>query len=190
MADLDRGSIQQAFEELGERLARRRLVGEIAIYRGAAMVLRFHIDRVTQDVDAVIEREHGAVQQEIREIGKEHDWGESWFNENVSVYLSKAAVDDDLTLFRSYPSESAIGLRVLIASPRYMLAMKLAALRVGSDHRDIEDVMQMAQATGIKTAAALSDLHQQYFPNAPLDARSIVIVGSIAERLNASPQSG
>ena len=190
MADLDRGSIQQAFEELGERLRRRRLIGEIAVYGGTAMVLRFQIDRVTQDVDAVIEREHGPVQQEVREIGKEHGWGESWLNENVSVYLSKAAKDDDLTLFRSYPRHGAIGLRVLIASPRYMLAMKLAALRVGSDHRDIEDVMQLAQVTGTKAADALADLHRQYFPNDPLDTRRIVIIGNIAERLNASPQSG
>jgi hypothetical protein len=54
MADLDRGSIQQAFEELGERLARRRPVGEIAVIGGAAMILRFHIDRVTQYVDASV----------------------------------------------------------------------------------------------------------------------------------------
>ena len=71
-----------------------------------------------------------------------------------------------------------------------MLAMKLAALRVGSDHRDIDDVMQLAQVTGTKAADALSDLHREYFPNDPLDTRRIVIIGNIAERLNASPQSG
>ena len=110
--------------------------------------------------------------------------------ENVSIYLSKAEQAHDLTLFRAYPGEGGIGLRVLIASPRYMLAMKLAALRIGSDHRDIEDVMQLAQATGVATAEALTNLHRLYFPNDPLDARKIVIIGNIAEKLDASEQSG
>ncbi len=190
MADLDRAMIEQAFEELGERLHRRRLVGEIAVYGGAAMVLHFQIDRVTHDVDAVIEREHGPVQQAVREIGRLHGWGESWLNESVSVYLSKAAQDHDLTLFRAYPSEGGTGLRVLVASPRYMLAMKLAALRIGSDHRDIEDAMRLAQASGIVTVEALTNLHQMYFPNDPLDARKIVIIENIAEKLDASRQPG
>ena len=190
MADLDRALIEQAFEELGERLRHRRLVGEIAVYGGAAMVLHFQIDRVTHDVDAVIEREHGPVQRAVQEIGRLHGWGESWLNENVSVYLSKAAQARDLTLFRAYPGEGAIGLRVFIASPRYMLAMKLAALRIGSDHRDIDDVIQLAQATGVTRAEALTNLHQMYFPNDPLDARRLVIVANIAEKLDASQQSG
>jgi hypothetical protein len=194
MADLNKALIEQAFEELGERLQRRRLVGEIAVYGGAAMVLHFQIDRVTHDVDAVIEREHGPVQQAVREIGRLHGWGESWLNENVSVYLSKAAQADDLALFRAYPSDGGIGLRVLVASPRYMLgmnmlAMKLAALRIGSDHRDIEDAMQLAQATSVTTAEELMRLHRMYFPNDPLDARRIVIIGNIAEKLDASRQS-
>lgn len=190
MADLNKALIEQAFEELGERLRRRRLVGEIAVYGGAAMVLHFQIDRVTHDVDAVIEREHGPVQQAVREIGRLHGWGESWLNENVSVYLSKAAQAHDLTLFRAYPGEGGIGLRVLVASPRYMLAMKLAALRIGSDHRDIEDAMQLAQATSVTTAESLTSLYQMYFPNDPLDARRIVIIGNIAEKLDAPQQSG
>ena len=71
-----------------------------------------------------------------------------------------------------------------------MLAMKLAALRIGSDHRDIEDALQLAQATGVTTAEALIGLYQMYFPNDPLDARKIVIIGNIAEKLDASQQFG
>lgn len=71
-----------------------------------------------------------------------------------------------------------------------MLAMKLAALRIGSDHRDIADAMQLAQATGVITAEALIHLHDMYFPNDRLDARKIVIIENIAEKFDASRQSG
>jgi hypothetical protein len=189
MAELDRASIQHAFEELGERLRRQRLIGEIAVYGGAAMVLHYHIDRATQDVDATIEREHGPVQQAARDIGRLHGWGESWLNENVSVYLSNFTQQDDMTLFRSYPSEGAVGLRVYVASPRYMLAMKIAALRISPETHDVEDATQLARIAGVTTAEALIALHRSYFPDKPLDARKIVVVGELAEKLHASPHS-
>ncbi len=50
--------------------------------------------------------------------------------------------------------------------------------------------MQLAQATSVTTAESLTSLYQMYFPNDPLDARRIVIIGNIAEKLDAPQQSG
>ncbi|HME20310.1 MAG TPA: DUF6036 family nucleotidyltransferase [Acetobacteraceae bacterium] len=189
MTDLDHATIEQAFQELGDRLRRQQRVGDIAVYGGAAMILHFGINRVTHDVDAVIETEHGPVQQAVREIGRIHGWGESWLNESVSVYLAQAARLDDISLFRSYPTEGMIGLRVFVANPRYMLAMKLAALRTGTGQRDKDDVLVLARATSLTTAEQLIALHKTYYPSDPLDARKLVIIGEIAELLNASPDT-
>ena len=89
MADLTRTEIEQGFEELGERLRRQHLIGEIAVYGGAAMVLHYQINRTTHDVDAIIAAEHTQVQRAVREIGRKYGWGEFWLNEAVSIYLSQ-----------------------------------------------------------------------------------------------------
>jgi hypothetical protein len=141
---------------------------------------------MTNDVDAVIGAEHTAVQRAVHEIGRQHGWGESWLNEGVSVYLSQ---NNDVSLFKSYPSTGGVGLRVYLASPRYMLAMKLASLRTGVGQRDVDDVTRLAHEIGVSTVDELLAIHKAYFPNHPLDARRIVMVGEIAEQLNASPPS-
>jgi hypothetical protein len=43
MVELTKAEIEQGFEELGDRLRRQRLIGEIAVYGGAAMVLYFRV---------------------------------------------------------------------------------------------------------------------------------------------------
>jgi hypothetical protein len=39
MAELTRGTVEEAFREMGEILVRARKVGEIAVYGGAAILL-------------------------------------------------------------------------------------------------------------------------------------------------------
>lgn len=70
-----------------------------------------------------------------------------------------------------------------------MLAMKIAALRVSPETHDVEDAMQLARIAGVTTAEALITLHRSYFPDKPLDARKIVVVGEIVEKLHAPPHS-
>ena|GEM_PF-2565525 len=50
---MDRDEIETLLRELSERLVQRDLVGEIAIYGGAAMVLAHRSRLATKDVDAV-----------------------------------------------------------------------------------------------------------------------------------------
>jgi hypothetical protein len=52
--ELDRAKIEDAFRIMGQYLLERRVLGEIAIYRGSAILLQFDWRRTSEDVDARI----------------------------------------------------------------------------------------------------------------------------------------
>ena len=52
---LSKATVEDAFCELGEILVRAGKMAEIAIYRGAAILLQFEVTFRTTDVDAHVE---------------------------------------------------------------------------------------------------------------------------------------
>ena len=64
------GQIERAFTALGERLAGRGVVADVAVVGGAAMALAYDAARVTRDVDAVF-MPHGIVLEEARKVAED-----------------------------------------------------------------------------------------------------------------------
>lgn len=143
--DFTRENIVAALTEMGEALHARRKIGDIAVFDGSAMILQFDVDFITHDVDAVIDAEHGAVIAAVQEVARRRNWPSGWLNEGVSVYLSPER-GRALELYDEFPSPERVGLRIYVAKPEYLLAMKLQALRTGG--RDVADVMTLAPAPG------------------------------------------
>jgi hypothetical protein len=106
----------------------------------------------------------------------------SWLSEAVTLYLGERGGTE---LHRSYPDETRAGLRVYVAKPDYLLAMKLRAMRIGS--RDESDAIMLATVSKITTSDGMIALIGRYFPKEPPDPRRVAIVGQFAERLNAPP---
>ncbi|MEU7983344.1 hypothetical protein AB0B56_00580 [Streptosporangium canum] len=67
---LDRAAIEDAFQRLGDRLARRGVIADLYIFGGAAMALAYDARRSTRDIDAVFEP-HGIVLDEARAVASE-----------------------------------------------------------------------------------------------------------------------
>jgi hypothetical protein len=182
---LSRGDVEAAFREMGEILLRHRKTAEIAVYGGAAIMLQFEVAFRTADVDATVESgDHGVLMQAAREVAERRGWHRSWFSEAVANYVGSAG---GTALHETYPSETRPGLRVYVAKPDYLLAMKLRAMRVG--RRDESDAAMLARACGITSKEAMIGLLQTYFPKEPADARRIAIVGQFAETLNDAPSA-
>ena len=184
MQQLGRSDVERAFTEMGEILYRAKQVAEIAVFGGAAMLLRFEAVFRTGDVDARVESgDDGAVLDAARSVADRHGWLRSWSSQAITTFLS---TETDTSLHASYPSEARAGLRVYVARPDYLLAMKLRAMRVGS--RDEDDAGMLARASGTVTFDAMVALLERYFPREPPDPRRIAIVGQFAEGLHgASP---
>ena len=58
MAPLSDSDLRDAFQQLSEELARRKVKAHIYIVGGAAMALGFDSRRLTHDVDALIRERH------------------------------------------------------------------------------------------------------------------------------------
>jgi len=177
---MDRAKLERAFTRLGQLLRERRVAGEIAVFGGAVIVLGFDPQARTQDVDAMITHGHGQVVKAQEEVGAELGLPPNWLNEQGTVYLSQHG---DFSLFRAYPSEGQYGLRVLVASPRYALAMKVLSLR-GLGH-DTKDVLRLARQLGYTTAEDLLQSVKQYYPDEQIPPERVARIRDIMRQVNA-----
>jgi hypothetical protein len=137
-----REEIVAALRALGARLSERGIEGEIYVVGGAAIAIAFDARRATRDVDAVFEPKQ-EVYAAADEVGSELELPPGWLNDGVKGFLS--GPDDQATTVLEVP-----GLRVLVASSRILLAMKVLAHRIGEDD---DDVRLLARDLGLDDAA-------------------------------------
>jgi hypothetical protein len=181
---MDKLVLDKALARLGQLLRERRVTGEIAVFGGAAIVLGFDFRTATQDVDVMITQGHGQVVKAQEEVGAELELPPNWLNEQGTSYLSKRK---DFEFFRTYPSEGQFGLRVLTATGKYLLAMRLLSLRQYG--HDLQDVFQLAQELKCTTAEDMLQLVKHYYPDEQIFPEKVLEIRSIARQLNASQKS-
>ncbi len=148
-----RARIVAALEALGEELTRQGVHGQIFIVGGAAMALAYSTRRVTKDIDAVFEPK-AIIYQAAERVAERLGLPEDWLNDGVKGFLP--GVDKD-----ARPLPEIHGIEVTAASPRYLLAMKLLAMRFGEDEQDIEVLLSQI---GIKTADEAVELLRAIYP--------------------------
>ncbi len=163
----DREAIEAAFAEIGRRAVDAGRIVEVTVYGGSALVLTLRSRPPTRDVDAVFEADRGFVRQVARDIAIENGWDESWLNDGVKGFLSRADRDPaSRSLFRSYPSEQSPGLRLFLASPQYLFAMKSLAMRIGGadESQDLNDIKALAELLEIRTSTEAVSLVEAFYP--------------------------
>ncbi|HEY1934011.1 MAG TPA: hypothetical protein VGG99_18530 [Acetobacteraceae bacterium] len=170
----NRQSLEQALRELGRRAYEEGKTVEIAIYGGSALILTYDWRIATRDVDAVFEGERQTVRRLAAAIAEENGWDHDWLNDGVKGFLSAAdATPDAKRLFATYPSEDRPGLRVSVANPRYLFAMKCRAMRIGGveETPDVADIRARAHEIGITSVQEGLDLVAEYYPANMLEVR-------------------
>ena len=162
---LDRTAIEEAFRQLGDRLARRGIVADVYIFGGAAMALAYDARRATRDIDAVFQP-HGIVLEEARAVAKDLGLPTWWLNEQASVYIAPAGDADAPRVF-DHP-----GLRVLAASPEHLLAMKVLAAR----RRDAEDIRFLVRHLRLSSADEVLAACTEVFPDEEVPPRARLLL--------------
>lgn len=166
----DRTRLLLALERLGADLSARGLFVELAVYGGGALMLQFAWRRGTDDVDAVVREgfDEAALAPSIARVAEQLGLQPDWLNNAVGMFTP---LDEDAALFTAaglYPAEGTPGLRTFLATPRYLLAMKLHALQnLDRGDRDLRDARQLAAHLGIRDAAELHDLYVSIYDEAP-----------------------
>ena len=133
-------NIQKFLDEVDRELGHGRSKVEMYIAGGARMILGLRDNRATSDIDGLIRAGHGQLIDAARRVGRRHNVGDNWMNEEMSLSLPRKKDSGEVTLYA--------GKRLVIkgASKKHMLAMKLHAHRAV----DISDAAAIADLMDIK----------------------------------------
>lgn len=183
---MDAQTVARAFEVMGRYLRERRVLGEIAVYGGSAILLQFDWRKSSEDVDAVVV--DGRLESEVKAsvahaaevLGLERDWLNNWFG----MYTRLDERPEDFTFIGTYPAGETPDLRVIAARPEYLCAMKLKALvRETLDNRDFEDAVRRALEIGAETAHDLLSLYNSFFPDEQLSPVASTYLPEVAREI-------
>ncbi|GGC00878.1 DUF6036 family nucleotidyltransferase [Cellulomonas carbonis] len=142
---LTREEILGLLTELGARLSARGVAATVYVVGGAAMALEFDTRRSTRDIDAVL-RPEATVAEEARRMAGDLGLSPGWLSSAATAFVPGG--DDD-----PVPVDVP-GLAVAAASPRHLLAMKLAAGRP----QDLADLRVLFRHLGIRGAREAADM--------------------------------
>ncbi|MFO1362628.1 MAG: hypothetical protein U1F45_09145 [Burkholderiales bacterium] len=140
MAALADRDIRRLFALLDEELGRTGTVGELFLVGGAVMCLAYAARPSTRDVDAVF-RPTREVRAAAARVALRAGFPPDWLNDGVKGFLSERGAFSPF-LERDH-------LRVMVAQPEYLLAMKCLALRLGAEFHDEDDVRYLLRHLNI-----------------------------------------
>jgi hypothetical protein len=147
--------IEELFAALDAELRALDVVGEVHVVGGAVLCLVFHARPSTRDVDA-----HFQPTQKIRQaaarVAAAHGLPEAWLNDAAKGFLSEKG---EYRLFLERPN-----LRVFMAQPEYLLAMKCLAFRLGAEFHDEADVRFLLRLLNIERYATALEIITGYYP--------------------------
>jgi hypothetical protein len=188
-AFLTRENLEDALRELGRKALAAGKIVEIAVYGGSALVLTLPGRVATKDVDAVMHHDAVWLRQAVAALAEEKGWPSDWLNDGVKGWLSHRDADPEAKqLFKTYPSEDEPGLRVFVASPHYLFAMKCLAMRVGGvdETQDRSDIEALARKIGIVTAEQAIEIVSQYYPPSGIPPKTHFGIEEIFSHLSGS----
>ena len=152
---LEKQAILALFDALNAELEKAGVSGELFLVGGAAMCLAYDARPSTRDVDAFFKPT-----REIREaatrVGLARDISGAWLNDAVKGYLSSKV---SFTAFLELSH-----LRVSVATPDYLLAMKCLAMRIGEEFQDIDDVRFLLRLLDITSCEAALSVIGKFYP--------------------------
>ena len=174
---LDREKLLAAFDEIGRAAVAAGQKLQIAVYGGSALMLASNFRFATEDVDIA---EIGQpwpqwLSEAVGRLAKQNGWSEHWLNDAVSFHLSPLADPvRDVVPFGSFPRRAdQVGLVIFVPTARYLLALKLKALRVSDatkGSKDLGDVAGWLGVLGIREIGPAIEVLAEYFPKSAADA--------------------
>jgi hypothetical protein len=153
--ELTQQDIRRLLELLNEELRQSEISGEIYLVGGAVMCLAYNARHSTADVDAFFQPA-AQVRQAAERAAARANMPAEWLNDGVKGFLSEKAE------FASFLELDH--LRVMVAEPRYLLAMKCLAMRIGAEFHDEEDVRYLLRHLDIRSHARALELITKYYP--------------------------
>jgi hypothetical protein len=147
--------IRRRFDQLNAALRATDTRAELYVVGGAVMCLAYGVRESTQDVDALF-KPTTRVREAAARVAAETGAPPDWLNDSVKGYLSERG---DFAPFLELDH-----LKVLIAEPQYLLAMKCLAMRLGAEFHDEEDVRFLLRTLNITSVDQAWHILAHYYP--------------------------
>lgn len=155
MPALSAKDLRRLFGLLDDELAARGTEGELFLVGGAVMCLAYAVRPSTQDVDAFF-RPAREVREAAARVAAKAGLAPDWLNDAVKGFLSERGE------FRPWLELSH--LRVMVAQPEYLLAMKCLALRLGEEFHDEADIRYLLRHLGVTSYDRAMEIVTRYYP--------------------------
>jgi hypothetical protein len=145
--------IRRLLELLGEELETAGVEGELYLVGGAVMCVAFDARPATRDVDALF-RPTREIREAAARVADRAGVPRGWLNDAVKGFLDDRG---DFDPFLELPN-----LRVFIARPEYLLAMKCASMRLAEEFRDVDDVRYLLRYLNITSVDQALEIVTRY----------------------------
>jgi hypothetical protein len=166
-ARLSASEIRRLFELLDAELDAVGAEGELYLVGGAVMCLAFDARPATRDVDAYF-KPTAVIRQAAARVAAKTGVPESWLNDAVKAYLGpRPEFEPFLELAR---------LKVFVARADYLLAMKCAAMRLGEEFHDLEDVRYLLRWLNVTTAEEAVEIVTRFFDEKQLLPKTRIVL--------------
>jgi len=164
---LSKADIRRLFDLLDAELAQAGADGELYLVGGAVMCLVFDARQSTKDVDALF-RPTRLVREAAARVAVKAGVSDRWLNDAVKGYLSPRGQYD---AYLELPH-----LKIFVARPQYLLAMKCAAMRLGEEFHDLDDVRYLLRHLDLRTPDEALAIVADYFDESLLLPKTRLIL--------------
>ena len=170
MPALKRADFRRLFALLNEELRQTGTTGELFLVGGAVMCLAYDARPSTQDADGWF-RPARQVRAAAARVALRAQLDPHWLNDGVKGYLSEHG--------EFAPFLELDHLRVMVAQPEYLLAMKCLAMRIGAEFHDEDDVRYLLRHLGIRSSGQAAATITRFYPLERFPQKTLYALGEL-----------
>jgi hypothetical protein len=155
MQALNAKEMLQLFEMLNTELRKAGVKGELFLVGGAVMCLAYNARASTRDIDGFF-RPAKQVREAALKVAAQKGVEPDWLNDAVKGFLSTSG---EFATFLELDH-----LRVMVAQPEYLLAMKCLSMRIGAEFHDEDDVRFLLRYLNLESYERALEIIGRYYP--------------------------
>ena len=166
-------NLRRLFALLNEELGKAGTEGELFVVGGAVMCLAYAARASTQNVDALF-RPARQVREAAARVAARAGVPTDWLNDGVKAFLSERG---EFTTFLDLDH-----LRVMLAQPEYLLAMKCLSLRLAAEFHDEDDIRYLLRHLDIATYEQAVQVITRFYPLERFPQKTLYALGELLSK--------
>jgi hypothetical protein len=165
--------IRRLLDLLNAELRDAGTKGELFLVGGAVMCLAYNARSATRDIDAFF-RPTKQVREAALKVAAYAGVEPDWLNDAVKGFMSEAG---EFNTFLEMDH-----LRVMLAQPEYLLAMKCLSMRIGAEFHDEDDVRFLLRYLNVESYARALEIITRFYPEDRFPRKTLYALEELAPK--------